>query len=325
MLHSEYDNNFPDHDNLPEGTTNKDAIEGGDKWQAQGRSLNSAAISGLILIGVFYMLMQVVFLVIGVLVSGLGDKILMSANDIASLLSNSMDMFVSPVRWALLLSEFLALLLPTVLLIKWWHTPKVRAYTRLRGASVAEIALAVLGTILIIPIGSFISNAIQEYYHMSSDLENLEAKIFAAHSAMEFLFLVFVVAIAPAICEEFFFRGYIQRTFERTIGAHSIALVGVIFALFHMEPLGLFTLSMIGIWLGYVYYRSKSLLPNMAAHFTNNFVALYVMYRAPVILGVDVQSDQQIPIFWLLATIPLLALVAWAYYKITPHGEQAAA
>ncbi|HET7152333.1 MAG TPA: CPBP family intramembrane glutamic endopeptidase [Candidatus Kapabacteria bacterium] len=301
-----------------------DSLDANDKWLAQGRNLNAAAIGGLILIGVFYMFMQVLFLIAGIIVSGAGRTILQSG-DVVSLLANSMDLFTTPIRWALLLSEFLALLLPTIFLIKWWHTPRVRDYTRLRTAPIAEIMLAVLGTILIIPIGSFISNALQQYFHINNNMEDLEAKIFAAHSGLEFFFLVIVVAVTPAICEEFFFRGYVQRTFERTIGVHSIALAGVLFGLFHFEPLGLLTLTMIGIWLGYVYYRSKSLLPNMAAHFTNNFIALYLMYKAPMLFGVNVQSDDQIPFFWLLLTIPLLGAVAWIYYRITTSREESTA
>src|SRR5579872_4767374 len=122
---SEYGNNFSNNDNSNDSGIHyanaaeaNDEIEGGDKWLARGRSLNTAAIGGLILIGVFYMLMQVVFLVVGILASGLGQKILMSGNDVVSLLSGSMELFVSPIRWALLLSEYLALLLPTILLIR---------------------------------------------------------------------------------------------------------------------------------------------------------------------------------------------------------------
>jgi membrane protease YdiL (CAAX protease family) len=49
-------------------------------------------------------------------------------------------------------------------------------------------------------------------------------------------------------------------------------VVGVLFALYHMEPLGLLSLSLLGLVFGYFYFASGSLLPGMAGHFTNNFL-----------------------------------------------------
>ncbi len=316
---------FPE--NLPEnrGTDLHDSTEGvpdpqvenADKWTAQGRSVISAAIIGLIIIGALYVFAQTVFAAAGIMISGLLGKILISPKDAAALISSSPGMFVTPIRWAVLLSEFVVLLFGVILFIRRWHTPHVFQYVRLTRAPITEIFLAVIGTVMLIPVGSYISNAMQMYFHINTDMEDVVQRLLTAYSMPEFLFLVIVAAIAPAICEEFFFRGYIQRTFERSMGVHSVFLVGVLFGLFHFEPLGLITLSLIGIWLGFVYYRSKSLLPNMAGHFTNNFIALWIAYRAPVILGVSAQSDSQIPILWVLATIPLFALIAWIYYMTT--------
>jgi len=314
---SDQDSLFDFHSGLKEEQGSDISKPDYDKWLARGRNVNTAAIIALIGVGIFYFFSQTLFLIIGIIVSGLANKILLTPKDVSTLLSTSMDLIIEPIRWALLLSEYLALLLPTIFLIRRWHTSRVRQYVRLKGAPIFEIILAVAGIILILPIGSYITNTLQQSYHFNSDMQEMIEKVFTAHSLPEFIFLVFVVAVTPAICEEFFFRGYIQRTFERSMGVNSIVFVGVIFGLFHFEPLGLITLSLIGIWLGYIYYRSKSLLPNMAAHFTNNFIALWLAYRSPVIFGVDAQNDQQIPFVWVAATLPLFAFVVWIYHRYT--------
>jgi membrane protease YdiL (CAAX protease family) len=97
----------------------------------------------------------------------------------------------------------------------------------------------------------------------------------------------------------------------------SVLLIGVVFGLFHMQPLGLITLSLLGVVLGYFYYRSKSLLPAMAAHFTNNFVVILLLYRAPEIADVDLASTQQIPLLWVFATLPVVMGILFLYHKVT--------
>ena len=111
-------------------------------------------------------------------------------------------------------------------------------------------------------------------------------KILAANNSFvttytpaEFAWVLMVIAVTPALCEEFFFRGHFQRTLERTFGWKSVLIAGFIFGLFHFQPLGLMSLSILGLFWGYVYYRSQSILTSMAAHFTNNALVLFLNYR----------------------------------------------
>jgi membrane protease YdiL (CAAX protease family) len=290
-----------------------------DRWEARGGSPIAAAVIALLGIGAIYFFTQIVFTIVGVVVAVFNVDKLMALRDTIANGGEGFDEIVPPLRWAVMLSQYVALLLPTALLIRLWHTPRVAEYVRFRRTSFMEVALAVVGTVLIIPIGVFVTNALRGGPETQSDIEKMTEKLFTAHSNGEFLFLVFVVAVTPAICEEFFFRGYIQRTFERKIGARSVPLVGVIFGLFHLQPAGLLTLTMIGIWLGFVYNRSRSMLPNMAAHFTNNFIALWLAYAAPVLFGVDLQNDGEFPILWSLVAMPLFAAVVLLYLRSTSH------
>ena len=91
--------------------------------------------------------------------------------------------------------------------------------------------------------------------------------------------VVVVVCVTPAICEETLFRGYVQRTLERRIGARSLFVAGILFGLYHMRPLDLISLSLFGIMVGFFAYRSKSLLPGIAAHFTNNLIVVLSLYK----------------------------------------------
>ena len=142
-------------------------------------------------------------------------------------------------------------------------------------------------------------------------------EIFTAHSPGEFIWLVFVVAVTPAICEEILFRGYVQRTMERGMGRKAIFVAGIAFGLFHFSPFGLAVLAVMGIVLGYFYHRSRSLYPSMAAHFTNNFLATLFLYQQPVVEGVNLASDESVPLSWVLATFPVAVALLFLYRRIT--------
>ncbi len=287
-----------------------------DKWTAKGRSPNSAALFALLGVMIFYAFTQVLFAVVGIVATA-GDLEKLIAVVDALKEGEGFEPILGPIRWALLLSQYLGLLLPVLFLVRQWHTRDVRKYIRLRGTSVTTVLLAVAGTVLLMPVASAISDAFKNMFHVSGEYEGLANSLFTAHSFPEFLFLTLVVAVTPAICEEIFFRGYVQRTFERTMGMHAVPLVGMLFGLFHMQPAGLISLTLIGIWLGFVNARSRSLVPNMAAHFTNNFVVVLVAYLNPQLFGMDLMNDENIPVGVVAVCVPLLALVAWAIVRST--------
>ena len=120
-----------------------------------------------------------------------------------------------------------------------------------------------------------------------------------------------------AFNEEILFRGYVQRTMERGMGRKAIFVAGIAFGLFHFSPFGLAVLAVMGIVLGYFYHRSRSLYPSMAAHFTNNFLATLFLYQQPVVEGVNLASDESVPLSWVLATFPVAVALLFLYRRIT--------
>jgi len=290
-------------------------------WERKGRSLNAAAWVGLLGIGVLYVNAQVLIFMFGLLVTQIVNPGSEVGGSFVERLSATAKMYNPAIRISLVISQYLFMLVPTWWLVKYWHTRKVREYVRLRLNSAVEIILAVLATLAIIPTGAYIGNEFMKWFKFPDVFYEFYNELFSAHSFPEFLWLVFLIAITPAICEEMLFRGYVQRTFERTIGAKSVILVGVVFGLFHMQPLSLITLSILGVVFGFFYYRSKSLVPAMAGHFTNNFLAIYLFYKQPEIGGIDLQTAEQIPFSWVLVTLPVGIFILFVYYKITQNKK----
>lgn len=286
-------------------------------WEQKGRTPGSAAVVALLGIGFLYFNAQTLLVILAMLspFSTL-DRSMADAN-FADQMTNALQLNANPIRTAIVLSQYLFMLLPAWLLARSWHSSSVERYLRLRRASLGEVSLAVLLALAFIPAGTFIANETSRFVDAPEWLEQMTAVLFTADSAGEFVWLVFVVALTPAFCEEVFFRGFVQRTLERTIGWKSVIVVGVLFGLFHMQPLGLVTLSMLGIIIGYLFYRSRSLLPAIAAHFTNNFVAILALYLHPTIGGVDLATADRIPLSWVLGSLPVVVLIFLLYHRIT--------
>ena len=79
------------------------------------------------------------------------------------------------------------------------------------------------------------------------------------------------VALVPAICEELFFRGLVQRSFEGELAPRTaIWITALLFALIHMQPILLIPLTGLGLLLGYLAWRSGSILPAILLHLLFN-------------------------------------------------------
>jgi membrane protease YdiL (CAAX protease family) len=96
----------------------------------------------------------------------------------------------------------------------------------------------------------------------------------------DLLINLLVVAVTPAICEEFIFRGALQRTIFRVKTNPHIAIwiSAVIFSAIHFQFFGFLPRLLLGAAFGYVYYWTGSIWYAVFAHFLNNAYAVCVAY-----------------------------------------------
>lgn len=106
---------------------------------------------------------------------------------------------------------------------------------------------------------------------------------------------VLYIGLAPGICEELLFRGLIMRRMLRRWGpVTSITLSSVLFALAHFDPPAVALAFVVGLWQGYLAWRTGSILPSMATHFAINSVwnLVQIVVR---------QSDVSSQAIWIMA------------------------
>lgn len=107
----------------------------------------------------------------------------------------------------------------------------------------------------------------------------------------------FAVGLLAPVCEELVFRGAVLRALLRWTPRHwvAIAFSAVFFALIHANPAQMPHAFLIGLLLGWLYYRTDSVIPGIVYHWVNNSVA-YVLcnfYPDPSLKLIDLFGNQR--------------------------------
>ena len=156
-----------------------------------------------------------------------------------------------------------------------------------------SVLIAIIIVFSILPFLNYISQINMEMSFPSSLawLENwmmekeMQAKIFteafmATNSISGLMLNIFILAIMPAIGEEFLFRGVILRLFKETFrNIHlAIFLSAVVFSVFHMQFFGFLPRLLLGMVLGYLFVYTRNLWVPIIFHFVNNAASVIVYY-----------------------------------------------
>ena len=90
----------------------------------------------------------------------------------------------------------------------------------------------------------------------------------------------FIVGLLAPLSEELVFRGAILRELLKWKENPWIGIIisAMLFSLVHMNPVQMPHAFLVGILLGWLYYRTDSIIPGVIWHWVNNTVA-YVMYN----------------------------------------------
>lgn len=107
----------------------------------------------------------------------------------------------------------------------------------------------------------------------------------------------FVVGLLAPLAEELVFRGAILRALLRWNSKSWLAIIisAIFFSAAHMNPAQIPHTLLVGILLGWLYYRTNSIVPGVVYHWVNNTVAyvLYNLYPDPNMTLSDLFGSQQ--------------------------------
>ena len=107
----------------------------------------------------------------------------------------------------------------------------------------------------------------------------------------------FAVGLLAPVCEELVFRGAILRALLHWTPRHwvAIAISALLFALIHANPAQMPHAFIIGLLLGWLYYRTDSIVPGIVYHWINNSIAYigYNLYPDPSLKLIDLFGSQR--------------------------------
>jgi uncharacterized protein len=154
-------------------------------------------------------------------------------------------------------------------------------------------------------------------YDLQKKAEELTNSLMSFTDAGSFILVAIVVALIPAIGEEFFFRGLLLGDLLKGKVHPGIAIpvTGLIFAISHMQYDNILAIWVLGAFLGYLYYVSGSLWLPIIVHFKNNFFAVLVKYLFNLGMISKEVAEAKTPLYATIVSLALFALIIFFFNK----------
>lgn len=148
----------------------------------------------------------------------------------------------------------------------------------------------VLGGIVLIMGQAYINAEMVSIFNYSAFMEEIMGDSSEKIEGYQIVLQFIVIAIVPAFCEEFLFRGAILTNCLPFGRANAIVISSLLFALMHQNAAQTLYTFAAGIFLGIVYERTQSIWPGTFLHMVNNATSLVLSVFSQK-LGEQGQSD----------------------------------
>lgn len=140
--------------------------------------------------------------------------------------------------------------------------------------SLSSVKIMVLVSISAIAVQTGITSPIANLIPMPE----FAKKMFLELANQNGIFSFIAIVIAAPILEELIFRGIIlDGLLKRYSPAKSIIISSVLFGIVHLNPWQFIGTLIIGLFLGWIYYKTRKLTLTIIIHFVNNLIAFMMM------------------------------------------------
>ena len=142
-------------------------------------------------------------------------------------------------------------------------------------------------------------------------------------SIVDLMYALLAVAIVPAIVEELYFRGALQKTLKDWTGKPIVAIIvtALFFSAIHFSYYGFLSRMALGILLGLIYEFTKTIWLPILLHFINNGIAIVTLYAVrnnPA--HVEKAMDENLPIYWGVLALVTIYILLIKLQKINDHA-----
>jgi uncharacterized protein len=250
-------------------------------------------------------------------------------HDISSVLVDK-NVAVSPYmvgqfKWAQLLGATISFILPA-LLFGYFSSPKALPYVGIRRTiSPLLIVLSIILLLSVQPLVAWLGhvNSLVNFGKFQKMLQDTEAvynralEVFLQmNSPLDLIINLFIMALLPAIGEELFFRGALQKALLRLTNVPAVAILisSVVFALLHGTFFKLIPIFTLGLLLGTVYHFTRNLWYTITIHFLNNAMAVMAVYFSKRSETINKFANDNISAPLCMALISLAIVIGIVYF-----------
>lgn len=140
----------------------------------------------------------------------------------------------------------------------------------------------------------------------------------------QFVINLLIMSVLAAVAEEIFFRGILMRVLTKWFGNVHIGIVvsTLIFAIIHFQPYKLLPMIVLGLFLGYIYYRTKSLWVPIIIHALNNAIVVVADWSEKNGNSLAIFSDDfQFSVLQVILSIVAFLSIGYVFWKKTNDND----
>lgn len=158
------------------------------------------------------------------------------------------------------------------------------------------------------------------------EMAELTEKLVMVESLEYLLLNLFVMAVIPAIVEEFYFRGALQKIFIRLFKNVHVAIwvTAIIFSAIHVQFYGFFPRMLLGLIFGYAFLWSRNIWVPVFAHFLNNasvtLIAYFYAREGKTYYDLQNSNPYSLPLY--IVSIILSIGIAYYFYMISQNKNK---
>jgi membrane protease YdiL (CAAX protease family) len=225
-------------------------------------------------------------------------------------------------RYILIMQDITLFIIPAVIIMKLLKTENDERMSEIKVPQLKEIGLVIILAFCIFPITSF-SGQINSIMHLPDFLSGVEQwmirqedkaddlldLLIVADTFPAMLLNLLMIAVLPAIAEEFIFRGVFQKIFYGLFRSGHLAIwvSALIFSTIHFQFFGFIPRLILGLVFGYLFYWSGTLWLPVISHFVNNAVPVVLSY----VQGVEkLKVPVDVPLLHQVLILPLPVITA---------------
>lgn len=252
------------------------------------------------------------------------------ANSLENLTAESNTSIRDFIRTNLLINHFTTFIIPGIVFAYFFYKSKWASFLHIN--KFPKLNNLLLGSMLIlaafplaqfafwlnmkIPMPSFL-------IEMEEGTAEMVKNLLLVEQPHELWFNLFIIAVIPAIGEEFIFRGILQKKLvEQFKNPHvAIWVAALIFSAIHMQFQGFLSRMLLGAILGYLYHWSGNLWVAIIAHFVNNAVQIvgqYFFQKGMIDINLD---DSMMEVNWPITIIAFVVVGTLSYIFMKVNNQ----